>query len=617
MHQQEGPIGVQPEQRGHEILATFRLAGVGGGIKGLLNEKSLLLERRDGKGIRIDINTIRRVRHHHIPVIAPGLTWIGFITLILAARVLSGPIQIYALGIGAITIFTWLMGRRPTLCIDTKHGDRHMLHGSDSLLLRTQMMVNRLCEGKTMEEAKEGLEEIQRNSNFPSIAPLQIVHDPMTVLQAETVEEAELLPEIGIFDEADLEQALKAMYHGDSGEIPEPMPAQSDSIYHTTPATESFVSDSPADNAGRGLLDRARTSLHEVRSENQGVDSQQKIDNWSRPWEKPAVENEIGLESADSAYERAWGRDKPQWYCEKDKQTTETRIQSAISEAKEEGGMFFSGSMFDDPSPSQTTDSGIFGNMFDSPSEPATAIQPIATPEPAPTWSGQAIREARPTPNALATTLPEPTPHALREECMPGVVAAARISAPEPESVPAPTENHGLDEFPALGALLRKTPQKRLRNVTAPKESRLARLAKRGMNALTRTNANRPARKMTRPVKIQGDNYAEIYGDEDGFSDGEYRELSLRSGQILRLRADQDHQSEIAERINNLSKSSGGTLADDEAEALIQQLSDGQNIGPIVSLLKAAESKQLSFGKLASTSPPKQEPGHHGISRIG
>ena len=44
--------------------------------------------------------------------------------------------------------------------------------------------------------------------------------------------------------------------------------------------------------------------------------------------------------------------------------------------------------------------------------------------------------------------------------------------------------------------------------------------------------------------------------DDDGFRDGEYREVSLRSGQILRLRADQDHQAEVAERIRTLSKSS-------------------------------------------------------------
>ena len=34
------------------------------------------------------------------------------------------------------------------------------------------MMIVNLCDGKTLEEAREGLEEIQRNSNFPAVAPL-------------------------------------------------------------------------------------------------------------------------------------------------------------------------------------------------------------------------------------------------------------------------------------------------------------------------------------------------------------------------------------------------------------------------------------------------------------
>ena len=613
MHQQEGPFGVQPEQRGSEILATFRLAGVGGGIKGLLNEKSLLLERRDGKGIRLDINTIQRVRHHHIPVIPQGLTWIGFITLILAARVLSGPIQLYALGIGAFTIFGWLLGRRPTLCIDTKQGDRHILHGPDSLLLRTQMMINRLCEGKTLEEAREGLEEIQLNPNFPSISPLEAVKLEAAAIQAERVEDAEILPEIGIFDEADLEQALKAMYHGSAGEIPQPMPTETAPTVNTLPPTESFPTDSPTDQAGRGLLDRARDSLQAVRSESDEWNQQQKLDSWSRPWEQPAVETTVSQSSVDSAYERTWGRGEPQWYNEK-QSAQETRIQSVLSEAKEEGGGFFSGSMFDDPTPSQTTDSGIFGNLFDSPA-PSSAPQPVANPEPNPTWSGQAIREAMPTSSALATTLPEPTLHALREECTPGVVAAARVAIPEPEPQATSADQHNLEEFPAFGALLRNSPKKRLRSSTPPKEGRLARLAKRG-RALIRTDG-KPVRKVVRPVRIEGDDYAEIYGDDDGFGDGQYRELSLRSGQILRLRADQDHQAEVAERIRTLSKSSGGALADDDADALIERLSASGDLAPIANLLKAADSKQLSFGQLSSTSPPKEAPGHHGIARLG
>ena len=114
--------------------------------------------------------------------------------------------------------------------------------------------------------------------------------------------------------------------------------------------------------------------------------------------------------------------------------------------------------------------------------------------------------------------------------------------------------------------------------------------------ARAETKANQ---KSARPVKIDGDDYADVYGDDDGYTNGEYREVSMRSGQILRLRADQDHQAEVAERIKTLSKSTGGEIADDETEALIQRLSESGDLAPIANLLKAAETKQLSFGQLA------------------
>ena len=615
MHQQEGPFGVQPEQRGQEILTTFRLAGIGGGVKGLLNEKSLLLERRDGKGIRVDIKTIRRVRHHHIPVIAPGLTWIGFITLILAARVLSGPVQIYALAVGAITIFTWLMGRRPTLCIDTKHGDRHMLHGPDSLLLRTQMMINRLCDGKTLEEAREGLEEIQRNSNFPSVAPL-IPEPAQSMLVEEDSKEAELLPEIGIFDESDLEQALKAMYNGDAGTLPEPKPVSESQVVDAQPATESFASESHADHAGKSLLDRARNSLYETRSESTEWKNQQNLDKWSKPWEQNNTETHSASSSQDSAYERAWGRNSPDWYCEKQNPPPENRFQSALVEAKEEGATFFSGDMFDNLE-SQTTDTGIFGNMFDSPAPASISDpQPLQQPDPTPTWSGQAIREAMPPPtNTLATTLPEPTRNAIREECTMGVVAAARVAEPAEPKPEAVEQQSGLEDFPAIGALFRNTHKSPRKITTKRKRGVLSRLANRGKKALVRTDTR--SKQTSRPVKIEGDDYADVYGDDDGFSNGEYREVSMRSGQILRLRSDQDHQAEVAERIKSLSKSTGGDITEDEMDSLVQRLSESGDLGPIANLLRAAETKQLSFGQMASTSPPKETPGHHGISRMG
>jgi hypothetical protein len=591
-----------------------------GKIKGVLDESTLLFERRDGKGLRIEINSIQRVRHHHIPMMPPSITWLGVITILLAARVLSGSIQLYALAFGTITIFTWLVGRRPTLCIDTKAGDRHILHGGDSLLLRAQMMINRLCDGKTIEEAREGLEELHRHSNYPTVRPLESVQLEAALINNEIVEEAELLPEPDVFDEADLERALANMYNGREDNIPEPQPP---TLLEPAMATEAFGSDNSADRAGRSLLDRARTSLQETRESTpewgniatSSPSPNENIKPWEQPWEqreKP-VEKEI-----DSAYLRAWGRNEPEWYQERG---NETRIQSALSDAKD-AGVSFAGSMFDD-SASQG-ESGIFGNLFDTPpmtNEISTPILPEPTPLPesSPVWSGEAIRQATDS-MSLTRTLPEPTLHALREECTPGLVASAR-ARDYPRSIQSEIseeclqKNEALAAFPALSAMLKSSPQSRLRNNSAPKEGRLARIARRSLNMLKSIDSSKMGKK-ERPVQINNDDYATIYGDSDGFADGEFRDYSLRSGQILRLRADQDHQAELAERIISLSQSSGGDLAEDAAGDLIERLSASGDLGPIANLLKAAD-ENLSFSNMTSTSPQKESPGHHGISRLG
>jgi hypothetical protein len=630
MARQDEPFGVQSEQRG-EILAPLRLTGIEGRIIGLLDERKLLFERRDGKGLRIELENVQRVRHHHVPITPPGVTWIGVITMILAARVLTGPIQLYALAIGAITIFTWLIGRRPALCIDTKAGDRHVLHGRDSLLLRTQMMVNRLCEGKTLEEAREGLEELHRHSNYPMISPLQAMQMETAAIHNQVIEEAVLLPEPDVFDEADLERALANMYNGREDNIPEPQPANT--IFSPT-VTESFASESHADQAGRGLLERARGTLQETRSNDpewaiQVPSASPTTDTqWERPWEQPT--SPVITESESSAYERAWGRQEPNWYQEKNHQPN-TRIQSALSEAKHAGD-FLSTNMFDDPTSAQTTDTGIFGNMFDDPA-PISNQTPTTTvmPEPAqfvegqPTWSGQAIRNVMPTSSALATTLPEPTLHALREECTPGVVAAARMREEELRSTQQQTsqqttvhrqEIEELSGFPAISSIIRSSPPPRIQNVSVKKEGRFARLAKRSLQIFQGTNGQKSISTAPRPVRIQSDDYASTYGDQDGFDDGVYRDVPLRSGQIIRLRADQDHQAEVADRLRNLSRSTGGEYAEDEANKLIGRLAASGDLEPIANLLKAAD-KKLTFGNLASTSPPKEAPGHHGISRLG
>ena len=263
--------------------------------------------------------------------------------------------------------------------------------------------------------------------------------------------------------------------------------------------------------------------------------------------------------------------------------------------------------------------------MFDDgpisePSAYSLPPEPAPLPEPTPTWSGQAIRDAMPS-TSLATTLPEPTVHALREECTPGLVAAARMRRNESEimeqnqPLPQPKEQQILAAFPALSSMLKSSPPTRLQSKFVQKEGRLARLARRSMRMLKSVETKKGGKNIQRRVEIK-DDYASTYGDSDGFENGEFREVPLRSGQILRLRADQDHQAEIADRILSLSRSTGGEFAEDDASELVERLSASGDLEPIANLLKAADNN-MTFSNLASTSPPKEKPGHHGISRLG
>ena len=57
----------------HELFHSLRVAGIDGRIKCVLSERTLLLERRDGKGMRIDLDAIHRLRHHHGDRVRSGI----------------------------------------------------------------------------------------------------------------------------------------------------------------------------------------------------------------------------------------------------------------------------------------------------------------------------------------------------------------------------------------------------------------------------------------------------------------------------------------------------------------------------------------------------------------
>ena len=67
---------------------------------------------------------------------------------------------------GALTLLGYLVSRTSVLAIETEAGDRHIVSGSEGVLLRLCLMVDRVRHGNSIEEARRGLEHI--DAELPS-----------------------------------------------------------------------------------------------------------------------------------------------------------------------------------------------------------------------------------------------------------------------------------------------------------------------------------------------------------------------------------------------------------------------------------------------------------------
>ena len=172
----------------NEKFGPLKMAGVDGQITAVLTNENLLLERSDRKGMRIDLDTITRIRHHHVAFTPPLVTLFGVLAILSSFRIFTGVVQYYSFILGTIALLAWLLGRRPALCIDTKQGDRHLLHGRDHLLHRLYTILDRMSDGYTLEDAVIGLEELQQ----PELGLIGDIEDIRHEAGSVAIAEAEL-----------------------------------------------------------------------------------------------------------------------------------------------------------------------------------------------------------------------------------------------------------------------------------------------------------------------------------------------------------------------------------------------------------------------------------------
>ena len=491
-------VGLTPDrdEEKSELFGNLSLVGSGGRFVAVLTKRQLTLERFDGHGIRLSLASISRMRHMKVPLFPSGTVPLGLLAIYLGTSVLMPPYAMVAMAGGSLTLLGYVLSRTSVLAVETEAGDRHIISGSEGVLLRLCLMVDRVRHGSTIEEARMGLEHIDAE-----------------------------LPAYPAFTDA-------------GGGLPEPkglleLPEE-ESFLATVPEPESHFTGFSAPTPPSTTAPAAASTepIFPWESEVVAADT-------VPTYEPPPVPQE----EARSAYERAWGREEaPQWYEEK---PAGSRIDSALGEAAVGMDLFGEGGIFDAETPASysppTTppptashpapETGV-GSYINAAGPPVVeARQPT---------SSQMIRRAQgrfgETGPYTGPSLPAPTDSAIREECRPGVVKQARArqallgSGGSSQSV---LDASRLEEFPGLSRIATSMSSGRVR---APRRKAFRKPS--WISALL--GATTPA------IRNTDGTYASEYSDEDG---QEARSgTRFQSSQHIRLRSDQDHQADVAVR---------------------------------------------------------------------
>ena len=171
------------------IFNSLSLDGTSGRVRATVDERMLCIESKNGHALDIKINSINRVHHHNTKLIPFGFALIGFGLVWIGTRILSHQtFQIISITLGVSLISGWLLTRKPTITIDTEVGDCHAITGNDAALLRLNTILLRLQQGFTITESQEGLDILDRDSDYPRSALLEMESVPVAPVEIQAPE---------------------------------------------------------------------------------------------------------------------------------------------------------------------------------------------------------------------------------------------------------------------------------------------------------------------------------------------------------------------------------------------------------------------------------------------
>lgn len=540
-----GPTG-PTEKRRAELVGGLYLVGARGKFCALITERQLTIERFDGKGVRLDLSGIDRMRHLKIPMLPSGSILLGLIAIYLGITTIVAPISWLTVGTGASIILANLVSRYSILAIETGSGDRHLISGTESNLLKLCLIVDRVRHGSPIEEALLGLENLESEVPvFPSI------RDATGQLGQQS---RVFLPEY--FPPMKLDQESKQDLRAETGSDTEEK-----SDFFSFPSVGGF---SEPEEIGE-------SEIREASNPNGPISS-----------------------TKQNAYERAWGvTEAPNWYQEKEgAKLSDNRIDTAFSDAAEGLDMFAPGGLFD--SQASTESVGNEMGLFDIDRD-VVAIEEVDKLQ----SSAQMIKRAHeefgaPSEPYSGALLPPPTDEAVREECRAGVVrqARARQELRSRRSSELGIQTTNLEDYPAL-------------------------------NKLASTMSGTGAIKTMRRGGASGGWLSRLLSPSsslDGRESGkrtisEIETERFQTSQYIRLRSDQEHQSELTSRIRTLrNKNIGSSTAKDKLDSIVRNLSGERNENRV---MIDGPNDSLKFSQLKPTSSRDDPNPLPGLRRLG
>jgi hypothetical protein len=519
------------EKRRAELIGGLYLVGARGKFCAVITEQQLTIERFDGKGIRLNLAAIERMRHLRIPMLPSGIVILGIISIYLGITTIFAPMSWLAVGLGTTVIIANIVSRYSILAVETGSGDRHLVSGSEANLLKLCLIVDRVRHGSDIQEALLGLENLESElPTFPALRDVtgQLGQAPLAAL---------------------------------------PITIQTNAVVNKEQSHES----------------------------NLGIRSDYDLNIFGTPLssetpelvKKGSIEEGVSVPNSpkQNAYERAWGvQEAPSWYKEKESDSNgSTRIDSAFSDAAEGLDMFSPGGLFDSNSVSETSNTKDMG-LFDFEFTPSPELVERTHS------SAQMIKRAHqefgapiePFSNSL---LPPPTEEAVREECKAGVVRQAKAkqelrsqSLDELRGMPAAN----LDDYPALKGLASTMSGSRSSGVKSKVEVSggwLSRLLRPGSSIDRSKGGDSDSTNEIETERFQTTQHMRLRSDQDHQADVSSRLREMRKT---------NHASTARDKLDSIVRSLSG-----EEEAASRRL-NGSNDSLRFNQLKPTSSKEDS-----------------------